>query len=511
MNKWLQPGVVIIMISILAGCSEWLQLEPESQLTREEFWQTGEDVEAVVAGTYKELAGLVEELFKWGELRGDLFVPGLNITPDDRRIMDDFIYPENPLNQWDKLYRTINFANTVLKFSPIVVGRDQTFDENESKALEAEALWLRSLCYFYLVRIFRDVPLVLEASENDAQDYYPAVSSEQEIFLQIIDDLQVAAADLPTSYAKREYDKGRATKGAAYALTADIYLYFEKYQACIDACNQVIGSGLYGLIDGEDWFMNFFPGNSNESIFEVQFDKDLNQTNLLYQMLAPYPRDGTYPDGRDEFRVSPYFVTDFEEQIGDRRAGNRTYLTYTGAGWYVYAPSHVLWKYVGTEGTPSTVTGASASGYRIGNKESDANWIVYRYPDILLMKAEALVQQGEFGQAIELVNQVRTRARIEPVADISSKNALEDIIFEERAKEFCGEGKRWFDLIRLGRRNNFERKDRLIEILAEDKTYEEAEIIRSKYSNPDSWYLPIYQNEIDQNNHLVQNPYYINQ
>ena len=511
MNKWLQTGVVIIMISILAGCSEWLQLEPESQLTREEFWQTGEDVEAVVAGTYKELAGLVEELFKWGELRGDLFVPGLNITSDDRRIMDDFIYPENPLNKWDQLYRTINFANTVLKFSPIVVGRDQTFNENESKALEAEAIWLRSLCYFYLVRIFRDVPLVLEASENDAQDYYPAVSSEQEIFLQIIDDLQVATADLPTSYAKREYDKGRATKGAAYALMADIYLYFEKYQACIDACNKVIGSGLYGLIDGEDWFMNFFPGNSNESIFEVQFDKDLNQTNLLYQMLAPYPRDGTFPDGNDEFRVSPYFVTDFEEQIGDRRAGNRTYLTYTGAGWYVYAPSHVLWKYVGTEGTPSTVTGASASGYRIGNKESDANWIVYRYPDILLMKAEALVQQGEFGQAIELVNQVRTRARIEPVADISSKNALEDIIFEERAKEFCGEGKRWFDLIRLGRRNNFERKDRLIEILAEDKTYEEAEIIRSKYSNPDSWYLPIFQDEIDQNDHLVQNPYYINQ
>ncbi len=105
---------------------------------------------------------------------------------------------------------------------------------------------------------------------------------------------------------------------------ADVYLYFEKYQACIDACDQVINSGLYGLIDGEDWFMNFFPGNSNEGIFELQFDKDLNQTNELYQMCAP-AFAGTYPDGNDEYRVSPFFVKEFEKYLSDRRGGNRTY------------------------------------------------------------------------------------------------------------------------------------------------------------------------------------------
>jgi hypothetical protein len=302
MKKWFINILILIILIFNNGCSEWLQLEPESQLTREEFWQTGDDVEAVVAGSYKELTSLVDKLFKWGELRADLFVPGLNVGVDDRKIMDGYIYPENGLNRWDQLYRTINYANTVLKFSPVVVGRDQTFKENESKALEAEALYLRSLCYFYLVRIFRNVPLVLEASENDAQDYYPPVSSEQEIFLQIIDDLKIAVEDLPTSYSKVEYSKGRATKSSAYALMADVYLYFEKYQATIDACDEVIGSGLFGMIDGEDWFMNFFPGNSNESIFELQFDKDLNQTNSLYKMYAP-AFDDTYPDGNDEFRV----------------------------------------------------------------------------------------------------------------------------------------------------------------------------------------------------------------
>ncbi|HDS07332.1 MAG TPA: RagB/SusD family nutrient uptake outer membrane protein [Bacteroides sp.] len=503
--------LLIIFLMLPRGCTDWLHLEPESELTREEFWQSGDDVQAVVAGAYKEMAGMVEMLFKWGELRGDLMVPGANITSADRKIMDGFIYPENERNRWGQLYRAINFANTVLKFSPMVVERDQTFNENESRAFEAEALFIRSLCYFYLVRIFRDVPLVLEASENDAQDYYPAVSPEEEIFLQITEDLKVAVQGLPTSYGRLEYDKGRATKSAAYALMADVYLYFEKYQECTDACNQIINSGLYGMIDGEDWFMNFYPGNSNESIFEIQFDKDLDQINMLYRMFAPNPGDDTYPDGNDEFRVSPYFVKEYERYPSDRRGGNRTYMSYSGAGWYRFTTSHVLWKYVGTEGIPGTATGAIASGYRVGNKESDANWIIYRYPDILLLKAEALVQQGAFSEAVELVNMVRGRALIDLVADISSKNQLEDIILEERAKEFCGEGKRWFDLVRFGRRNDYERIDRFIEILADNKSYENAQIIRSKYSNPDSWYLPIHQDEIDQNNMLVQNPYYKNQ
>ena len=166
---------------------------------------------------------------------------------------------------------------------------------------------------------------------------------------------------------------------------------------------------------------------------------------------------------------------------------------------------------VGTEGLPSLATGAAATGYRTGNKESDANWIVYRYPDILLMKAEALVQQGALGEAVDLVNMIRDRALVEPISNIPNRQDLEELILEERAKEFCGEGKRWFDLIRMARRNNYARTDLLIEILAADKTYEEAEIIRSKYSNPNSWYLPIHQDELDQNNQLVQNPYYINQ
>jgi starch-binding outer membrane protein, SusD/RagB family len=490
---------IIGLLAGLSSCSDWLQLEPDSDLTREEFWRSQGDVEAAVGGAYKELAGTVTYCFKWGELRGDILVPGSHIDVDDRNVMEGNIYPENGLTLWDGFYRTINYANTILKFSPEVVKRDQTFTENESKALEAEALYLRSLCYYYLVRVFRDVPLVLEASLTDGQDYYPPITKESDILVQLIEDLKTAVKYLPNTYGKLEYDKGRATKSAAFALLADIYLHLENYRDCIAYCDQIINTHLFALIDGEDWFFNFYPGNSNESIFEIQFDKNQNQLNQLYSMTAPFPGDGTYPDGNDEFRFSPYVVTVFNKFEGDRRAGSKTYLPFnTGNNHYL------LWKYIGTSNSEFIMTP------RNGNRESDADWIVYRYADVLLMKAEASIETGDFSTATELINQIRKRAGINAIPESSNKTSLLENLLNERAKEFAGEGKRWFDLVRYGRRNNYENKDNFINILIANKPLETKEILRSKYSNTDSWFLPINQNEIDQNSNLEQNPYYVN-
>jgi starch-binding outer membrane protein, SusD/RagB family len=491
---------IFIFVLLMSSCSDWLQLQPESELIREEYWRTGNDVEGVVSGIYKEMAGTVVTCFKWGELRADEFVPGSRISLDDRNIMTGSIYPENSLTQWAGFYRAINFANTVIHFAPLVVERDQTFTMNESKAYQAEALFLRSLAYFYLVRTFRDVPLVLDASISDAQDYYPAKVAESVIIDQIIQDLKTAITSLPTSYGKLEYDKGRATKASAQALLADVYLWSEKYQECITYCNELIASGQFALIDGEDWFSNFFPGNSNESIFEIQFDRDLNQLNQLYSITAPYPEDGTYPDGDDEFRFSPYMVELFKKNEGDRRAGSKTYLPFD-----LRYNQYILWKYIGTSSSEYAMTP------RQGNRESDANWIVYRYADILLMKAEASNELGDFTTAALLLNQIRKRAGIGNVSESPNRFLVEESILDERAREFAGEGKRWYDLIRLGRRNEFERKDKFISILTANKSIGEKEILKSKYSNPDSWFLPIYQNEIEQNNKLKQNPYYVNQ
>jgi hypothetical protein len=160
------------------------------------------------------------------------------------------------------------------------------------------------------------------------------------------------------------------------------------------------------------------------------------------------------------------------------------------------------WKYAGVAPDQKT---ARPSAIR-----KAANFIIYRYADIVLMKAEAYSQLGMFNEAEEEINKIRSRALMEPLTISTSEDAFEDAILEERAKEFAFEGKRWFDLMRMGRRNDFQRKNILIEIIIQDANSTQRLVLASKLSDPNGWYLPIYEDELERNANLVQNSYYVN-
>ncbi|MFA9392143.1 MAG: RagB/SusD family nutrient uptake outer membrane protein [Prolixibacteraceae bacterium] len=488
--------IALVFVLTTTSCDEWLNLYPENAQTSDQYWQTKEDVQAVVSAGYVKLRNSVDNLFVWGEIRGNGLTI-LNSTVDDnikdaRKLRDMDILPTNSYANWGTMYEIINIANSVIKYAPEVVGRDESFSEAQMNSYLSEAYFLRSLAYFYLVRTFRDVPIILDPYVNDEQEYEVAKSSADEILAQITNDLKLALLAAKEFYPEINndnpvYSKGRSTKWSIYALLADIYLWQGNYDDCIFCCNQIIASGRVGLISKNLWFTNFNPGNSNESIFEIQYDYDLGQTNSFIKWFSI--------DRKYTFSLDAYELFEATREIGDVR----------GEGASISTKDYSVWKYLGL------YVDETATAERASSGDNDQDFIVYRLAEIYLMKAEALTMQGNFAEATELLDLIRRRAGIEEViATPSTELEMLTFILDERGRELFAEGKRWFDLLRIAKRDDYKHVDYFIKEIIKVIPLNKIAIVSSKLTDPNSHYLPIHQNEMDINKQLIQNPYYAN-
>jgi hypothetical protein len=481
--------LLIVLALGLNSCSDWLELVPPGGLIREEFWKTKEDVESVLMAAYESFAAMDEKLFLLGELRADMLKADRNQPANEQSIMESNIYPDNPYCDWYSFYKIINYTNEVIKNAPRVQEIDNTFSDFRKQSLMAEAYFLRSLCYFYLVRIYNEVPLVLEPTEGDDANFYLPKSSEEIILNQITNDL-VENRDFSPSggFQSHADNKGRASKVAFDALLADIALWRYNYNDVLEHIQKIeISEGLE-LMPGSKWFEIFYPGNSLESILEFQFDGNLNQRNGMYSLTQQF---------NEQYEASQKAI----ERLGKEYAteilrGEDASIAKVGEDDYI------IWKYLGQVPDGTTV--------RTGTDAFSCNWMVYRLADILLMKAEALSQLERFEEALAVLTLVRERANLPPLNIAFTPVAFEDAIMEERAIELAFEGKRWFDLLRMGRRNDYARKSKLIEILVSNVPSTQKRILSAKLTNPLGWFLPIYDKEIERNPNLVQNPYYSN-
>ena len=200
------------------------------------------------------------------------------------------ISPTNGVVNWSDYYKAINLANTLMYYDDEVFEKDKTFTQKMKDGIDAEALFIRSVSYFYLVRLWKDVPLVIEPSISDTSNLYIPKSTEKVVIHQIITDL-LKAKDMAytTEFMGNDYFYGRANKYSIMALLADVYLWNEQYDKCIEYCDLLINSGIYSLEESDTWFNIYYPGNSpKESIIELQYDDNLdNQKNPIYDNLLP--------------------------------------------------------------------------------------------------------------------------------------------------------------------------------------------------------------------------------
>lgn len=468
----------ILMLMLLAGCSDWLTLAPENDLIKEKFWSKREDVDGALAATYDAFRDAALESLIWGELRADFVKFGNTNFGEYNNIAESEISSSNGKIKWEKYYNAINLANTLMYYDQQVVDIDESFTPRMKQAIDAEALFIRSLSYFYLVRIWKEVPLVIEPSISDKQDLFPPKSKEDEVIKQIINDLLEAKDKAYTTeyIGNPAYYKGRANKYAIMALLSDVYLWDEQYQKSIDYCDSIINSAKFSLEPYATWFYLYKPGNSmSESIFEIQFDDNLDaQENPIYNNMIP---------------VQGSLQVSFSSQA-------KSYFEKADIRWC--GVKNPTWKYKGIDLVSPVVRSGS---------ERDANFIYYRYADILLNKAEALNEINRSNEANEYLRLTKERAGISHV-DIIDQKEMRTEILNERGREFVLEGKRWFDLLRSAKRDHFSNKQLIIGMILAGADIKQQAILKTRVYDTMSYYLPIPEQDLRYNPFLVQNPFY---
>ena len=499
-NNIFITSLTLLCLSGGTSCKKYLDLKPLDGIVQQEFWKTREDLTAAVFGCYSSLVGSPPDvtdrpvplsIFLWGENRADMVVPTDASTTQEQRDIKDIvnvnIIPTNTLVTWSNLYRTINYCNNVVDRAPDVKANDPTLTDTQSKALVGEALAIRSLLYFYLIRTFRDVPLKLTGVSKDSDIIDIGKSSQQQVLDRIISDLKIAQEGVPETYGTTaKVNKGRITKMAVTTLLADVYLWAENYSACVTECNKVLAyaaahpAELALIPASSSWYSTVFEtGSSTETIFE-----------LAYNLSNANPFGAFLVNGSTRRLIaSPYLLEIFEQDPNDINNDR---------------PDIRAESYFNT---------GSMNILKLGNQNTSySNFQVYRLSDVMLIKAEALAFTGGGAEALKIISDLRLARRavittqMDP--DPSSPDGVAEYVLVERAREFAFEGKRWFDLLRYAKRNNYANISLFNDLVSKTVLASAQQSAIAKYQDKDSHYLPINQADIFADLKLIQNPFY---
>ena len=559
------------------GCTDFLTIYPNDRIVGSEFWKKKSDVETMVDGCYKSMIAydIQERAIMWGAFRSDELV---KFTSHNDNTLDNIaavnLLPTNKYNSWEAFYKVINNCNIVLNHAADVLEEDPEFTQGDYEVVRAQMLALRSLCYFYLVRAFRDVPYTTHSYEVDSEIELLPQSTPAEVLQNCLNDLEDAQRSIMRSGAYGENDwrnKGYMTRDAVNALMADIYLWrasmthnSSDYQQAIAYCNAVINAkhqyyeehkimtttkddeDIYHLIDGEDAMYEIFgsSGNSRESILEWQY---INEDNVNTALENYYYRSGE--NSNNSILMASSLFNEYESNA-DTERGTKFYRSKNDYRFWnnVYEANNEEMQQMSirkmvdlsrTSFTSSTTKGVSKETSR-DYKQFGQNWIVYRLTDVMLMKAEALVETAAndsdavvLKQAFDLVQAVNKRSMMRTATDtlkfdnFKTKDNFELLVMNERERELCFEGKRWFDLLRFCYRHmeGVNANVLLADMTEGPKLYQPMlDMIVRKYKGSDGssgdavsykmkgehfLYWPIAENELKVNKLLRQNPVYI--
>ena len=450
-KKFLLYTILFASLSLFNSCQDDLELTSTSVITSDSFWKTEDDAKAGVNGMYVNFRIQTQQnYYLLGGARSAEITGGVQSPLTLANYYNNNLTPQNIDVEWGGLYTVIHQANLVLKYVPQIPFSPSTV--NEQKRYLAQAYSMRALCYFIMARSWGGVPIVTDPTENTNQSQYIVPrNSIEETFAFIKKDIDLAIANYPDT----SNNKIQLSLPSIYALKADVNLWTAKQlgggtadlNTALTAINTIPGTPTL-LPSFKDVFAYDKKANA-EVVFAVRYslaDLPSNLADNWNQFMFVGPADfapltsaaatatfGTLGSGAGNAgisRVQPD-ITRFNFASTDTRKA-ATYLTlYNGATPVVTG----LVKYNGTvDGT-------------VRRFVSDI--IIYRWADILLMKAEIKNALGQ-DPSTEM-NLVMQRADASATFTNSTPTANDDAILRERLKELAFEGKSWWDLVRFNR------------------------------------------------------------
>ena len=500
-NSW----VILLVFAVgglLPSCKKFLDKKPIDAATDANFWNNETEANTAIAGSYALLRASLSEKgmahYYYGDYATDEFLNGR--TDEDFASLGNiqwntFIGATETfralirMRSWDNFYRGIDQANRCIKYIPAIPEDKFTNRAAARESLVAEAQFLRAFTYFYMSRVWGDVPLVLETVDDAAKAQNPPRVPQKEVLDQCIKDLETAIPKM--AWAPAGPNRAiRASRGMAFALLAHIYAWRGEYEKVKPAADSVILKGGYTPVPKSSTasINSLYKGNSTEGIFEIAKNSMVEgasgTTNVVDGNFAAKTLKAPYlltRAGNSLMPLDPVTLTTLFPDSNDFRR------RYGFDFWGTTDPINI-------KNSGSTIiiyTGANNTSPLILN-----NIIIFRLADVELLKAEAAAATGDPATARSLINTVRTRANAQPTAATDAQ--LFEAAIDERGRELFMEGHRFYDLVRLGRKTGILKFNGSSPV----PRMNDAEFAAGKY------YWPVDPLIITLNSNLLQTPFW---
>lgn len=492
--------ITLVGSSVLVSCSKFFEIEPYNSIIEENFYKSQEDLNAAALGMYAAMSKDVHKYLLWGDARADMVTSG---QEEPQPYINEFVLnnvsAENPFADYNGLYETIARCNRQLDFVYDVATYDDKLLDKAANAYYAEALLLRSLCYYFLVRTFDQFPVVrsqrgedisyldergiqvksgssnLKIADLPGLQKFP--EDKREIWLMIYNDVLKALGMIPLNF---EWNKeslpseeryGRISQPTAATFAAELAIWLGEYRTASAFCNSPITNNQHSLGTAGAWpsqFTGSFASQHSMFLLGYSFDNSF-ETNRLQEFTSNLASEG----GKYYLKPASQVINSiFAYEGNDIR---------TSFSFKVFEQDTVIWKYIGLDNVSSR-----RPGYR-----SIASWQIFRSADAWLLKTVADLQLNDYASAFNFLNMVRTaRGLVKYLPtdiDYTNKTLMMQIIFNERAREFAFEGKRWYDLMLW---SNIAGENILADKVSRKYNGEMRTEIFNKLSDQKNWFIP---------------------